>query len=177
MIRLYLLLFLSCVPVAHANDSDRISAARNVISAADIKNNILQMAGGLGAGGQVDLMVKRMAPLMKWDSGEQQKISVCLSSDPLRASLQKTIEKIDFTDALEQMSVLYAKAFTKSELDWLAKFYRSEFGKKFLKKTPILAQQSNLVIMQLLADNKAIMDEQKKTSKALTDKCFPDRKK
>ena len=94
--------------------------------------------------------VSKMAASLTPKQREELKAEVAASS--IRAGRRVydlILEKIDFNKLIEGISVpLYDKYFTENDLSELINFYKSPVGKKLIKVTPLLMEDSMMVSVE-----------------------------
>ena len=63
-------------------------------------------------------------------------------------SIEEYINQESFPNLINQLTPIYHKHLTEEDLKTIIAFYNSETGKKFAKKTPLIAQESMMVGQQ-----------------------------
>ena len=100
-------------------------------------NSIKQLMEKTGAKNLGSQMIKQMLPTLKK-----------LAPNAPKIFWKKTILKMDMNKMIELIIPVYQKHLTEKDIQTIIKFYDTPVGKKFIKVTPAITQETMIIGQQ-----------------------------
>lgn len=149
------------VTTVSSNDADQPATAADVERFYDV----IQMRDQIK---QITEVMSQQTRQMMQDAMGQKEMLPPGAEARLNALYEKILKNMPTEELLQSMVPIYAKHFTKGDIDAIVAFYASPVGKKMINKTPEITQEAMQASMATMQNYmKRSMDEVQQTIQSI----------